>query len=472
MFVSSHNITLFLNKHKLHTRPHAGHGLWLMFLLPAALITSAAAHPVMSSSTYKLSSIFSVGLLFSSLIFLYESSKTVRLKVTNVWLILACCIVAGLLQICLHRGLLFSFWSAIVSTVLYHSLYFSVLKNMPNCFSLGEAAICCQSYILLLYFTVINILNNIIRPATSMMQMSTLTIQVGLIGLSAIIFISYQFGIKNPLKFYILTGLIFAFVVVVPLQILLKTNPLLWILTLFWEDLQRNKVLVYWVLFSLVAVVFVNRRIKRAKKASTIGRKIFHFLIIAVFIPGLLYNCCLLYLASGVILGIFFMLEVLRVLNIPPLAEALQNGLVVFGDEKDTGIIAFTPMYLLAGCSLPLWIHPAPCDVTNSAVFNLLPLLSGVLSIGVGDTAASIVGSKFGTHHWRGSRKTVEGTVACIGSQLLAIFLFVFCDFIKLSNMDYVKTALAIIIGAITEAKTDQVDNLVLPFIMYIILIV
>lgn len=87
----------------------------------------------------------------------------------------------------------------------------------------------------------------------------------------------------------------------------------------------------------------------------------------------------------------------------PPLAETLQNGLVVFCDEKDAGIIAFTPMYLLAGCSLPLWLHPAPCDVTNSAIFNLLPLLGGLLTTGVGDTAASVIGSKFGRFHWPGN---------------------------------------------------------------------
>lgn len=90
----------------------------------------------------------------------------------------------------------------------------------------------------------------------------------------------------------------------------------------------------------------------------------------------------------------------------------LQQGFTVFADEKDS-LLSLTPLYLMCGLSFPLWMP--------TSNLPLLVLLSGVLTVGIGDTAASFVGGKWGSHKWHDTEKTVEGTVACILCQICII---------------------------------------------------
>lgn len=68
--------------------------------------------------------------------------------------------------------------------------------------------------------------------------------------------------------------------------------------------------MIIWSILSTAAAIVVHRKINGAKKASTVVRKIFHLLAVAVYVPGLIYHCNFLYLASGVVLGVFIILDV------------------------------------------------------------------------------------------------------------------------------------------------------------------
>lgn len=205
-------------------------------------------------------------------------------------------------------------------------------------------------------------------------------------------------------------------------------------------------------------------------QSSTSIRKIFHVLIILVFVPGLIYQCTLLYVASILMLAVFIMLETIRIIALPPFQKPLNLAVKTFIDEKDAGLVAFTPIYLLVGCSIPLWIHPVPCDITDSAGFELLKLLSGILSVGIGDMAASVLGARLGKHKWPNSIKSVEGTLASIFFQCLTVGIFWLLKLITLSPTKIAYTGIAIIVNALVEARTDQVDNLMLPLITFSIL--
>lgn len=105
-------------------------------------------------------------------------------------------------------------------------------------------------------------------------------------------------------------------------------------------------------------------------------------------------------------------------MKVPPLGEILQNGFDVFADEKDA-LLSLTPLYLMSGLSFPLWMP--------TSNLTMLTLLSGVLTVGIGDTTASLIGGKWGSHKWMDTDKTIEGTVACVFSQIGVILVLACC---------------------------------------------
>lgn len=131
-----------------------------------------------------------------------------------------------------------------------------------------------------------------------------------------------------------------------------------------------------------MTVATVIWQMKRNEKSNTRTRKIFHILIVLVFVPGLIYQCAFLFVASGVALALMIVLETMRVIRLTPFHSTLELAVKCFIDEKDAGSVALTPIYLLVGCSAPIWLHPSPCDLTDSAGFEILPLMAGVISVG------------------------------------------------------------------------------------------
>ncbi|XP_055867369.1 dolichol kinase-like isoform X3 [Biomphalaria glabrata] len=150
-----------------------------------------------------------------------------------------------------------------------------------------------------------------------------------------------------------------------------------------------------------------------------------------------------------------------RALQVPVLGNQLHEILKVFVDDRDQGPIFLTHIYLLLGLSLPLWLSPN----LYTSIRGWNEMFSGVLSLGVGDSVACIFGSKFGQIYYPGSKKTVEGTLASIFSQIILVSLASYLGLVQVSS------ALSVLIGvslsSLFEAFTDQIDNLMLPLALY-----
>ena len=48
----------------------------------------------------------------------------------------------------------------------------------------------------------------------------------------------------------------------------------------------------------------------------------------------------------------------MRLSQIPPLFQPLQQTFVLFLDDQDQGPVILTHVYLLVGCVLPMWLYP------------------------------------------------------------------------------------------------------------------
>lgn len=137
-------------------------------------------------------------------------------------------------------------------------------------------------------------------------------------------------------------------------------------------------------------------------------------------------------------------------------------------DNRDkNGNAILSHIYLLLGCALPIWLNRFYVFNGSSSPSAVLAL-SGTLSLGVGDSLASIVGKAIGSTKWPNGQKSVQGTIAFVAG--------LFVSFCFLSNR-YTELFVASLLGGtcvtnegLMEAFSEQNDNLLIPLYLYCVL--
>ncbi|KAG7204890.1 hypothetical protein KM043_005288 [Ampulex compressa] len=443
-------------------RSKASSGLWLGTLIGLSAILTLLREESSYSEICLLVGVTGFGLIISCVcLYTRLSMEKIAVKDFQVIYFLPAIITSMSYLLIANKGLLASVvWGLGVGSLGTWGVL-QVMSWFPDCFTLGEATAVMHSCILFLMSAVTNLPLRYHLPPIHDTDITTALLQVGMLYVILICLLCGYFPrLQNPRYFYFMSASLLFLVTLPSLYIILDQNPITWGLFFIFGKKSKIILLVYWAICLLFSVFLVTYQILSKSMATTSTRKSFHLLAALVYIPGMIYDSTFLYLASGVIMGLFIVLELMRFLQVPPLGEALQQGFTVFVDEKDV-LISLTPLYLFGGLSFPLWMP------TNN--LPLLPLLSGVLTVGVGDTAASMVGSKWGSHKWPGSEKTVEGTIACVLSQAGLICGLAYMGYVN-SCWLLLRSLIATIIISLVEAHTSQVDNLALPLSMYICL--
>ncbi|CEH13703.1 dolichol kinase [Ceraceosorus bombacis] len=191
------------------------------------------------------------------------------------------------------------------------------------------------------------------------------------------------------------------------------------------------------------------------KRAATLSlnarRKFFHALAVMLFVPGIAADPAFMHLAFSLAFSAFIFAEYIRYYALYPFGATLHVFLAEFTDHKDSGPVILSHFYLLTGCAGPLWIEGSS-QITQQI---------GVLVLGVGDALASIVGRRYGRVYWPGSSKTVEGSVAFVGSILCSTLLLRMLGWVQPFSIPRLGVVLALL-GAL-EGTSSQNDNLILP---------
>lgn len=164
------------------------------------------------------------------------------------------------------------------------------------------------------------------------------------------------------------------------------------------------------IVFSLTPFVAVDTR-----------RKVFHGMMVFMFLPSILIDPAFASLALSLALAIFLLLDLFRASQLPPLSKPLTYFLAPYVDGRDhRGPVIVSHIFLLIGCAIPLWLSLAVAQRTDRLPWNGweistrdVSMVSGVICVGMGDAAASLFGRRFGRRRWIwGGGKSLEGSLA------------------------------------------------------------
>lgn len=229
------------------------------------------------------------------------------------------------------------------------------------------------------------------------------------------------------------------------------------------------------VVFRLSAIYEVDTR-----------RKVFHFMMVAMLLPATFVDPTYAALALSLVLAVFLLLDLFRASQLPPLSKPLAYFLTPYVDGRDLrGPVVISHIFLLIGCAIPLWLSLGSLPRTGSDYFEGweipnrdISMVAGVVCVGMGDAAASLIGRRFGRNKWFWSGgKSIEGSIAFAAAVWIGLLAaktwLVVGGWADSGNVlgvtSLLNMAVAAGIASLTEAVlTGGNDNVVCPLALWL----
>lgn len=249
----------------------------------------------------------------------------------------------------------------------------------------------------------------------------------------------------------------------------------------------RLLVSAYFVVVLAVGMALVLR-LSKVVEVDT-RRKVFHGMMVLMFLPVIFIDPTFSALALALMLSIFLLLDLFRAAQVPPIAKPLTYFLAPYTDGRDhRGPVIVSHLFLLIGCAIPLWLSLADLPRVGDTLWSGwdvpardVSMVSGIICVGMGDAAASLIGRRFGRLKWFwGGGKSLEGSVAF--AVAVSVGLIVARIWLTLGGWQYgghtpwwwsvvvVKSLLAAGGASLTEAVlTGGNDNVIVPVVLWLL---
>jgi dolichol kinase len=258
----------------------------------------------------------------------------------------------------------------------------------------------------------------------------------------------------------------------------------------FGEANTRLIIFTYFILVLLTGMVIVFK-LRSIAEVDT-RRKVFHGMMVLMLLPTVYVDPAFCALALALVLSVFLLLDLFRASQLPPISRPLTYFMAPYVDGRDhRGPVIISHIFLLIGCSLPLWLSLADVPRTGDSPWSGwnvssrdLSMVSGVICVGMGDAAASLIGRRFGRHKWFwGGGKSIEGSVAFViavfcgvlfGSIWLAVGQWPMNGLNEPGQYTWPVTVLKALLAAGATSATEAIltgcnDNVLVPIILWLL---